>query len=370
MAPSDNLPTGTYFADWILSGVEQADQEEYGEREVSTTLERRTQHAAIQAFRQSGIGTHQAALVAMHLDGRIVAMLGGRDYARSPFNRATMARRQAGSTFKLFVYLAALRQGMNLDSTIEDRPLTIGHWSPRNASGTYQGEIPLRDAFALSSNVAAVRLAQRVGLRNVVQAARDLGITAPIPADDPSIALGTANVSLIEMTAAYAAVASGRYPVAPHGLVETPGDQNIFSNFLHRVGGGESRPDPAFGALRELLQYAVAKGTGHGAELPVVTFGKTGTSQDSRDALFIGFAGDLVVGIWVGNDDNRPMQGVSGGGLPARIWRNFMMQALNLHPVAAIPKKAPTEEEQPQEDSVGGIISGLVGRVRNLFGGH
>jgi penicillin-binding protein 1A len=371
LAPSDNLPTGTYFADWILSGVEQADQDEYGERQVSTTLERRVQHAAIQAFRQSGIGTHQAALVAMHLDGRIVAMLGGRDYARSPFNRATMARRQAGSTFKLFVYLAALRQGMNLDSTIEDRPLTIGHWSPRNASGTYQGEIPLRDAFALSSNVAAVRLAQRVGLRNVIQAARDLGITAPIPANDPSIALGTANVSLIEMTAAYAAVASGRYPVAPHGLVETPGDQNIFSTFLHRVGSGESRPDPAFGALRDLLQYAVAKGTGHGAELPVVTFGKTGTSQDSRDALFIGFAGDLVVGIWVGNDDNRPMQGVSGGGLPARIWRNFMMQALNLHPLPTTPKKAPPEEEQPrQEDSVGGIISGLVGRVRNLFGGH
>ena len=370
MAPGDNVPTGTYFADWILSGVEHGDQEEYGEHRIATTLERNMQRAAIQAFRQSGIGTHQAALVAMHTDGRVVAMLGGRDYARSPFNRATMARRQAGSTFKLFVYLAALRAGISPDSMIEDRPITIGHWTPRNASGAYMGEIPLRDAFAISSNVAAVRLAQRVGLSRVVQAARDLGITASIPANDPSIALGTSDVSLIEMTAAYAAVASGRYPVVPRGLTENQDEEDIFSTFLHRVGSGAPRPDPAFGQLRELLRYAVAKGTGHGAELPVMTFGKTGTSQDSRDALFIGFAGDLVVGIWVGNDDNRPMAGVSGGGLPARIWRNFMMQALNLHPLPAAVKKAPEEEQPEEDDSVGGIISGLVGRVRNMFGGH
>jgi len=370
LAPSDNVPTGTYFADWILSGVEQADQEEYGEREISTTLERNMQRAAIQAFRQSGIGTHQAALVAMHMDGRIVAMLGGRDYARSPFNRATMSRRQAGSTFKLFVYLAALRAGLNPDSMIADRPITIGHWTPRNASGVYNGDIPLRDAFALSSNVAAVRLAQRVGLNRVIQAARDLGITAPIPVNDPSIALGTSDVNLLEMTSAYAAVASGRFPVAPRGLVETPGEENIFSTFLHRVGSPAPRPDPAFGAMRDMLHYAVAKGTGHGAELPVMTFGKTGTSQDSRDALFIGFAGDLVVGIWVGNDDNRPMDGISGGGLPARIWHNFMMQALNLHPVPTVAKKAPEEAPDQEDDSIGGVISGLVGRVRNLFGDH
>jgi penicillin-binding protein 1A len=370
LAPSDNVPTGTYFADWILSGVEPADQEDYGEREVSTTLERNMQRAAIQAFRQSGIGTHQAALVAMHTDGRIVAMLGGRDYARSPFNRATMSRRQAGSTFKLFVYLAALRAGLNPDSMVEDRPITIGNWSPHNASGTYQGDIPLRDAFALSSNVAAVRLAQRVGLGRVIQAARDLGITAPIPVNDPSIALGTSDVSLLEMTSAYAAVASGRYPVAPHGLIETPGNENIFSTLLHRVGAGAPHPDPAFANLRELLRYAVAKGTGHGAELPVMTFGKTGTSQDSRDALFIGFAGDLVVGVWVGNDDNRPMEGVSGGGLPARIWRNFMLQALNLHPAPPVAKKAPDESPPEDDDSLSGVISGVVGRVRNLFGGN
>jgi penicillin-binding protein 1A len=254
---------------------------------------------------------------------------------------------------------------------IEDRPITIGHWTPRNASGAYMGNIPLRDAFAISSNVAAVRLAQRVGLNNVIRAARDLGITAPIPANDPSIALGTSDVSLIEMTAAYAAIASGRFPVAPNGLAGTQSEDNVFSTFLRRVGTGAPRGDPAFADLRELLHYAVAKGTGHGAELPVMTFGKTGTSQDSRDALFIGFAGDLVVGIWVGNDDNRPMAGVSGGGLPARIWHNFMMQALNLHPIPPVVKKAPDQAQPPEDDdSLGGVISGVVGRIRNLFGGH
>lgn len=374
LAPGDNVPTGTYFADWVLAGVQNADQEEYGERRVDTTLERNAQRAAIQAFRQSNIGNRQAAIVAMHPDGRVVAMLGGRDYGRSPFNRATMSRRQPGSAFKLFVYLAALRSGLRPDSTVEDRPITIGHWSPHNASGTYQGTIPLRDAFALSSNVAAVRLAQRVGLPAVIQAARDLGITGPIPANDPSIALGTADVSLIELTAAYAAVAAGRYPVLPHGIAETqqqPGDQGLLGALLNRAPA--THEDRAFNDLRELLRYAVAKGTGHGADLPILTFGKTGTTQDSRDALFIGFAGDLVVGVWVGNDDNRPMEGVSGGGLPARIWRNFMMQALNLHaPTPTAPKKAPDDEDRPADagDSFVDRLEGLARRFGNYLGGH
>ena len=356
LAPGDNVPTGTYFADWILSGVQNADQEEYGERRIATTLERRLQRAAIRAFRSAGIGSRQAALVAMRTDGRVVAMLGGRDYAASPFNRATMGRRQSGSTFKLFVYLAALRAGMDPDSMIADRPITIGGWTPRNASGVYRGEIPLREAFAQSSNVAAVRLAQRVGLDNVIQAARDLGVTAPIPRDDPSIALGTSDVSLLEMTAAYAAVAAGRYPLAPRGLAEQAEDQGLLAGIFHRQPA--PRPDRAFGDMRELLNHAVDRGTGRAAALPVVTFGKTGTTQDSRDALFIGFAGDLVVGIWVGNDDNSPMRGVSGGGLPARIWRSFMTDALNL---PARPPKPPAEDEG--EEDIGDMIARVLRRI-------
>jgi penicillin-binding protein 1A len=355
LAPGDNVPTGTYFADWILAGVQNADQEEYGERRIATTLDRRLQRAAIRAFRNAGLGPRQAALVAMRTDGRVVAMLGGRDYARSPFNRATMGRRQSGSTFKLFVYLAALRAGMDPDSTIPDRPITIGGWTPRNASGVYRGEIPLRDAFALSSNVASVRLAQRVGLGNVVQAARDLGVTAPIPANDPSIALGTSDVSLLEMTAAYGAVAAGRYPLAPRGLAEQPEDEGLLGMFRRPPA---PRRDRAFEDMRELLSHAVERGTGRAAALPIVTFGKTGTTQDSRDALFIGFAGDLVVGIWVGNDDNRPMRGVTGGGLPARIWRGFMADALNL-PTPRRPAKPAAEDEE----DLGDMIDGLLRRI-------
>lgn len=326
----DELPTGTYFADWVLARAEAQDEQDYGERRIETTLDPALQSAAIAAFRGSGIGTHQAALVAMRPTGEVVAMLGGRDYGRSPFNRATQARRQPGSTFKLFVYLAALRAGMRLDDVIDDSPITEGEYRPRNSGNVYRGELTLAEAFARSSNVATVRLARRIGLPNVIRAARDLGITAPLAADDPSIALGSANVSLLEMTAAYAAVAAERYPVTPTGLLERPEDLGIIDRLfrpLMEVASGGSG-DPAFGPLREMLAGAVSEGTGRAAALSVPTFGKTGTSQDARDALFIGFAGDLVVGVWVGDDDNQPMRGVAGGGLPARIWRDFMTRAL------------------------------------------
>jgi len=326
----DELPTGTYFADWVLAGAEAQDEQDYGERRIETTLDPALQRAVISAFRASGIGAHQAALVAMRPTGEVVAMLGGRDYGRSPFNRATQSRRQPGSTFKLFVYLAALRAGISPDDMIEDIPITEGDYRPRNSGNVYRGEISVAQAFAQSSNVATVRLARRVGLANVIRAARDLGITAPLAADDPSIALGSANVSLIEMTAAYAAVAAERYPVTPTGLLERPEDLGILDRLFRPLMGiarGGSG-DPAFGPLREMLAGAVANGTGRAAALSVPTFGKTGTSQDARDALFIGFAGDLVVGVWVGDDNNQPMRGVAGGGLPARIWRNFMTRAL------------------------------------------
>jgi penicillin-binding protein 1A len=361
LAPSDNLPTGTYFADWILANVESGDQPEYGERRIATTLDRRLQRAAIRTFRTAGLGDRQAALVAMRPDGRIVAMLGGRDYARSPYNRATMGRRQSGSTFKLFVYLAALREGLDPDSPVEDRPIAIGGWTPRNSNGVYRGRIPLREAFAQSSNVASVRLARQVGIGDVIRAARDLGVTAPIPSD-PSIALGTSSVSLVEMTAAYAAVAAGRYPVTPQGLAESEGeDQGLLSGFLDRPA---TRSDRALADLRALLGFAVAKGTGRGALLPVPTFGKTGTTQDSRDALFIGFAGDLVVGVWVGNDDNRPMNNVAGGGLPARIWRSFMMEALRLSEPPR-PRKPPEEDEDEWKDE---SLGETIGRVLRDLG--
>ena len=262
----------------------------------------------------------------MRLDGRVVAMVGGRDYARSPFNRATQARRQPGSAFKLFVYLAAFRAGYSPVTPVNDVPIRLGSWQPRNYGNSYRGRMLVRDAVAHSSNSVAVQVQERVGRDAVIRAARDLGLTGTLR-PDPSLALGTNEVSLLELTAAYAAVAAGRYPIRPRGLAESRG----WLGGWRSPTEGLSR-DRAFPMLRDVL-YAVAnRGTGRAAALTVPTFGKTGTTSDYRDAVFVGFAGDLVVGVWVGNDDNRPLPGTSGGGLPARIWRSFMSDALGIRP--------------------------------------
>jgi len=335
------VPTGTYFADWVLPMARARGDVGYGEQEVQTTLESRLQKLALQTVRRAGLGRAQVALVAMRPDGRVVAMVGGRDYARSPFNRATQARRQPGSAFKLFVYLAALRAGMTPDTPIADTPLRIGDWQPKNYGDRYRGSLTLRDALALSSNVAAVRLSERVGRRNVIRAARDLGVRSPL-SDNPSLALGTSGVTLLELTSAYAAVAAGAYPVQPRGLGE---EDRPWWRRAWQSATGQSG-DPAFDELKEMLGAVVAQGTGRGAALAVPAFGKTGTTQDSRDALFIGFAEDLVVGVWVGNDDNSPLAGqIAGGGLPARIWRDFMSQAIGTGPARALapPLAAPVD---------------------------
>jgi penicillin-binding protein 1A len=322
LGPVKDLPSGTYFADWVLPQARAVAGTGYGEQNVETTLDSKLQALANRVVGRSGLGRQQVALVAMRPDGRVVAMVGGKSYKNSPFNRATQARRQPGSTFKLFVYLAALRSGMSPDSQIEDRPLTIGDWSPRNSDGHYRGLISLTQAFAASSNVAAVRLSERVGRQNVIQAARDLGISSPL-ADNPSLALGTSGVTLLEMTAAYAAVAGNNWPVKAQGL--PPQEQGWFD----RMWNGQKSFGGRWQMLLDLLYASANHGTGRAAALAVPTFGKTGTTQDGRDAIFIGFAKDLVVGVWIGNDDNSPIGGASGGGLPARIWRDFMSDAVD-----------------------------------------
>jgi penicillin-binding protein 1A len=327
----DDVPSGTYFADWVMPQAAEIAEEGYGQRLVQTTLEGDLQRLAVRAVRRAGLGRAQAALVAMRLDGRVVAMVGGKDYAASPFNRAVQARRQPGSAFKLFVYLAAFRQGLTPSTPVNDGPIRLGTWQPRNYGDAYRGPEPLRDAVAYSSNSVAVQVTERVGRANVIRAARDLGITTPLR-PDPSLPLGVNNVTLLELTAAYAAVAAGRYPIRPHGL--PPESGGWFG------GGGADRAvnrDRAFPMLRDVLYAVVQRGTGRAAALSVPTFGKTGTTSDYRDAWFVGFAGDLVVGVWIGNDDNRPLPGTSGGGTPARIWRAFMAEALGTAPARPAP---------------------------------
>jgi penicillin-binding protein 1A len=352
VARPTKIPTGTYFADWVAPAASRAFEADYGEVKVATTLDADLQKIAVRAIANAGVGGAQAALVAMRPDGRVVAMVGGKSYKQSPFNRATQARRQPGSAFKLFVYLAALRAGMSPDDMIEDRPITIDGWTPRNSDGVYRGTITLREAFARSSNAAAVRLSEQVGRDNVIRAARELGIKSPLT-DRPSLALGSSSVSLIELTAAYAAIAGGRYPVRPRGLplASDEAQRGMASWF---AGGGALDRRREWAPMLDLLWAAANDGTGRRAALAVPTFGKTGTTQDNQDAIFVGFAGDLVVGVWVGHDDNRSLgKKVSGGTAPASIWRAFAGPALAVdrRPSLVLPYQPPQRRLPPPRRS-------------------
>ena len=367
----------TSLAD-VLSNRESFQEYARGFDTVDEAVERLDadlQRLAVRAINNASIGDAQAALVAMRPDGRVVAMIGGRSYRESPFNRATQARRQPGSAFKLFVYLAAFRAGWTPDSIVEDRPITIGDWTPANSDGVYRGPITVREAFARSSNAATVRLSESIGRANVLRAARELGITSTLP-NTPSVALGTAGVSLLELTSAYAAVASGRYPVRARGLPEQE-DQGRFAGLLQ--GGGRLDPRRDWSPMLDLLYAAANDGTGRRAALAVPTFGKTGTSQDNRDALFVGFAGNLVVGVWVGRDDDKPLGSrISGSTAPAQIWRNFMVPALAVDGKAGPPlpagfripeKRQPTKKSPlPEEWSEGAEpLRQIIRKLEQLF---
>jgi len=347
------LPAGTYFADWVAPSASQAFESDFGQVKVQTTLDRDLQRLAIRAVGRAPIGDAQAALVAMRPDGRVVAMVGGKSYGDSPFNRVTQARRQPGSAFKLFVYLAALRAGWTPDSMVDDSPITIDGWTPLNSDRVYRGKITLREAFARSSNAATVRLSRDVGRANVIRAARDLGITTPLP-DKPSLALGTAGVSLLELTSAYAAIASGHYPIAARGLPEPQPPEGLAA-FFRSSGSLDRQRDWA--PMLDLLYAAANNGTGRRAALAIPTFGKTGTTQENRDAVFIGFAGNLVVGVWVGRDDNKSLGKVSGGTVPADIWRNFMSSALAVDHQRG--PALPAQFRRPRQDDEGQLKSPL-----------
>ena len=334
--PTPDLPTGTYFADWALPEAREQTQAGYARLTLTTTLDSRLQAIARQVTSYAPLVTAQVALVAMRPNGEVVAMIGGKDYARSPFNRATQARRQPGSTFKLFVYLAALQDGWEPENRISNRMITDGSYRPKNARGTYSDTMSLEEAFAQSSNVAAVRLFGAVGSAKVIGTARELGITAPLAKNDPSLALGTSSITLLELTSAYAAIAANAYPVRARAF---PAQELPW--YRRWLDGPSSFSSSTHEEMEQLLRTAINKGTGRAAMLSGPNYGKTGTTQDHRDALFVGYAGDLVVGVWIGNDDNTPLAGnITGGGLPARIWRDFMTRALG-------GQGAPTPTDRP-----------------------
>lgn len=343
--PPPEMPSGGYFADWAIEEARAAHPPGYETIEVRTTLESDLQRLAERVTRSGTPGSAQVALVAMRPNGEVVAMVGGRDYSQSAFNRATQALRQPGSTFKLIVYLAALRSGLTPDSIVDDSPIETGEYRPSNAGGTYRGEITLREAFARSSNVVAVRLYQRVGSEAIADAAESLGLTRDLPGN-ASVALGSAGMPLIELVSAYATVANDGYAVEPHAL---PREEGGFLDWAFGPGSNLSRRERDY--LLDMLGTTISNGTGSAARLSIPAFGKTGTSQDSRDAVFVGFAGDLIVGVWIGNDDNSPLGNASGGGAPARIWRNFMAGAISGAAPRPERRAAPRRQERDADDT-------------------
>jgi len=300
---------------------------------LRTTLDSRLQAAvesrldALLAGPGRAAGVSQGAVVAIDAaSGAVRAMAGGRDYRTSPFNRATQARRQPGSAFKPFVYLAAIEAGAQPDDMVSDAPIRLGGWSPGNGAWRTRGEITIEDALAHSVNTAAVRVLQRAGgARQAAAVATRLGLPGPFPRD-ASIALGTGEVALLDLVAAYAPFANGGRRIAPFGVAEARAEGRPIA-WLPPAPAPVMLPEAAE-AMRRMLLATVARGTGRAAAVPgLAVAGKTGTTQDNRDAWFIGIAGGLVMGIWLGNDDATPMDGVAGGGLPARLFRDILEAA-------------------------------------------
>jgi penicillin-binding protein 1A len=297
-----------WFADWLYARLPD---DTIGR--VQTTLEPRVQARAERVVAAARLAGAQVALIALRPDGRVAALVGGSDWQPGAFNRVSQARRQPGSTFKAFDYLAAFRAGARPDDIVFDAPITLGNWRPTNAYAGYRGPLTLRQAFAISSNTAAVRIARAAGYQDVVKAAHDLGVASALPEGAPSLPLGTATMTLEELAGAYAAFALGSYPVEVRGVPAAA-----------KAPAHKLDPNREWAPMLDLLWEAANVGTGRRAALRLPTFGKTGTSQDGRDALFVGFSGDLLCAIWIGRDDNKPIPGASGGHLPAQLWRSFM----------------------------------------------
>jgi penicillin-binding protein 1A len=344
--PPRDTPGNGYFADWADAETQRLLGGVVGDFTVETTLLPALQAEAERVMARwladpMAKGVSEAALVAMAPDGAVLAMVGGRDYARSQFNRAVQARRQPGSLFKLFVYLAALQSGLTPDAPVLDAPIKIGDWEPGNFGDRYRGRTTLRNAFAESLNSVAVRLSEEVGRERVIALARSMGIESPM-APHPSLALGASEVTLLEVTAAFAAVNAGVARVQPYGIRRIVGPGAAFHA---REAARPAAPTWPRDAMLDLLSAVVRSGTGKAAALDMPTFGKTGTTQESRDAWFVGFTKDLIVGVWIGNDDNKPMEGMTGGRLPARIWAEFVDTARREPQLAGTP--APVARLEP-----------------------
>ena len=375
-----------YAADWVMDAVDDLvgryDDDIVVETSIDPALQSAAEHALVDVLAQKGekLGVGEGALVAMTPDGVVRALIGGKSYAESQFDRAIAAKRQPGSAFKPFVYLTALEHGLTPDTVREDAPIAVKGWRPENYEHEYLGPVTLTQALANSLNTVSVRLTLEFGPAAVIRTAYRLGITS-ILEPNASIALGTSEVSVLELVSAYAAFANGGFAVSPHIVerVRTTDGKTLFARSTQMLG---RIVDARYVAMMNaMLHETLASGTARRADFPGwQAAGKTGTSQDFRDAWFIGYTSRLVTGVWLGNDDNAPTRKATGGGLPVEIWSRLMKVAhqgvapsglpglagegwLGASPPAAGAGKPPA----PNADGSGGLDSWLL---EHLFGRH
>lgn len=350
LAMQGNENSARYFIDWALPQLDGLVDEPNEPLDVWTTLDLKMQRDATTAIQQNTPNGAQGALVSLDRDGAVRAMVGGRDYVTSNYNRATVAQRQPGSAWKLFVYMAALESGAKVDERVVDEPVTINGWRPRNANGRYSGTMDLRTAFAYSVNTIAVKLGDRVGFSTVANMARRFGISSPLNTH-PSMVLGTAEVRVIDMTAAFAGVSAGGYAVKPYGItrITTAEGRDLYTRKPDRPS---QLVDPWVAAgITDLLQTAVNTGTGRAAQIGRPVAGKTGTTSSNKDGWFLGFSSGITTGVWMGRDDARPVGGLQGGAAPARAFAQYMRSAVADRPVEQFTTDVALPQWQLEDDN-------------------
>jgi len=327
-----NKRVGRHFSDWVLSQVPSFVYAADRDLTVITTLDYKLQGKAENQVREAikknakKLKVTEGAALVMDPTGKVLAMVGGTNYSVSQFNRVTQSLRQPGSVFKPFVYLAGMDVGLTPSSIMSDGPIDVAGWKPRNYKRTFEGKVKLIDAMARSINTVAVRVAEKAGVRRVIETAKRYGMTADFKAD-LGLALGTSEVTMLELTAGYASFANGGYGVWPYAIKEIHDNQGKV--LYKRQGGGPGRIEPVekIAAMNKMLAAVIERGTGKNARINRDAAGKSGTSQNYRDAWFIGYTADRVAAVWVGNDNGTVMNQVTGGGLPALMWRDLITLA-------------------------------------------
>ncbi len=354
--------SGRYFADWIISEaaklVSMPEQHIIIETTLDPELQNASQFALINATKRYGEekAFSQGATISLGTDGAVYAMVGGVNYRQSQFNRATQAQRSPGSALKPFIYLTALEKGWQPDDLILDGEIVDGEYRPENYAGRFYGEVTLNEALSKSMNTAAIRLTLDVGIGNFIKKLRKFGITSPL-SRDLSLVLGSSGVSAIELSAAYAALMNEGIKVEPYGIKRILTDEGVilYDRSTERHVKQRVAREKYVERLNLMLAHTVQYGTGRGAQIEGMnTYGKTGTSQDSRDAWFVGFNADITSAVWLGNDDNAPMDHVTGGALPARIWKEIMTSTLS--------------DKTPPRPSVNNEPSGFSALIHSLLG--